>query len=66
METNETQMSSQKGQHSVESKKGTLWAMALSACFTYVEETGIKSVSLKANSKQQEEEEEGYGKGRQD
>lgn len=40
--------------------------MALSACFTYVEETGIKSVSLKANSKQQEEEEEGYGEGKQD
>lgn len=27
--------------------------VSFSACFTYVEETGIKSVSSKANSKQQ-------------
>lgn len=33
-------------------------ALSLSpfACFTYVEETGIKSVSSKANSKQKEKE----------
>lgn len=29
------------------------------ACFTYVEETGIKSVSSKANSKQKEKEKGG-------
>lgn len=41
-----TQMSIQKAHSQL--KKGAFWAMA-SARFTYVEETGIKSVSCKAN-----------------